>query len=981
MVDAPQVQITVLRGRSDECRAIQRLLDSAAGSSGGALLFHGPPGSGRTALLYEAHRRSTGATILAGAGCADEVDLPYAGLHRLLAPVRDRVAHLPQPHRRLLDDALAGGGCPDNHRLALVTAVLCLVASVARDGGLLCTFDDLDAGDRPTAAVLALVARRLTGLPVAVVLTATGDCAAVTGIPGHRLRPLDDRESRDLLADRLSQRFTGRLTDGHTNPVAAHVLTNLTAVGRGNPLALTDLAAALRPGQSRGEEPPPDAIPADGNLGSGYRARLARLPAGTRRLLLIAALDEGLDPQTLARAADAAGTRIDALAPAELSGLIRIDRDQVTFPQPLARAMIVCTAPLADRHAAHRLLAGLLDRPECRLRRSMHLAAAAVRPDADLAEELDQAVRTGDPDCVTAAVALHLAGQLSDEPGRAATRLVAAAGFAWAAGQPERARQLLRELPDPAEERGSVAGRADLLRAQIQLRCGSAARALPALLAAAGRLDGHDRRLALTALVGAGEAICYSGDQYRYLDVERRARQLGHADDSPGTELLTAHLTGVAAALRGEHARAGPALRRVVALGARVTGPARTTVTLTCAAAAAQLLAADHDAHRLADQAVELARDRGDRSGLTRALELRAGAEYWLGRHRAAAASAREGLRIARLSGQRNWAAIHLGLLAVLAAIRADRVGCLDRIDELRELDEPLEPYCRPRALREWALAVLDLVDGRAATALARLEPLACPATGRGQVLVRVMATPYLVEAATQVPEALPVARAALEVFDCWAQSTANPARRALAARCRALLAPRGGEPARNWFRTALRLHPAGAGAFERARTELLFGRELRRSRCPRVAREHLHRAHETFCALGLSAWAVQAAAELRAAGEAVAGPPGPSATTDPFVAADPLALPDPLRTSPPGSDPDRIGPRPIPVAGLLTKQQLQIAQLVAEGATNREVARRLYLSTRTVDHHLRNVFVRLGIRSRTELVRALSQPTWRASA
>ncbi|MBQ0897168.1 helix-turn-helix transcriptional regulator, partial [Micromonospora sp. U56] len=179
-------------------------------------------------------------------------------------------------------------------------------------------------------------------------------------------------------------------------------------------------------------------------------------------------------------------------------------------------------------------------------------------------------------------------------------------------------------------------------------------------------------------------------------------------------------------------------------------------------------------------------------------------------------------------------------------------------------------------------------------------------------------------------------AGAALAVFDRWASSTANPSRRALSARCHALLAPRGSAEAEREFRAALRLHPTDAGAFERARTELLLGRELRRSRRPRDAREHLHDAREAFTLIGATTWAEQAAAELRAAGESV-GAPDPSA------------------------------------ARLLTGQQLRIAQLVAEGATNREIAARMFLSTRTVDHHLRNIFHRLGIRSRTELARALS--------
>ncbi|MGC5051534.1 response regulator transcription factor [Micromonospora sp. DT48] len=196
------------------------------------------------------------------------------------------------------------------------------------------------------------------------------------------------------------------------------------------------------------------------------------------------------------------------------------------------------------------------------------------------------------------------------------------------------------------------------------------------------------------------------------------------------------------------------------------------------------------------------------------------------------------------------------------------------------------------------------------------------------------MATPHLVEAAAY--DGRPArARTALAVFDHWAGSTASPLRRALSARCHALLAPRGSAEAEQQFRRALSLHPSDAATFERARTELLFGRELRRARRPREARGHLHRAWQDFTLLGAQSWARQATVELRAAGESVGAP-------------DPHAV------------------------RLLTGQQLRIARLVASGATNREVATQMFLSTRTVDHHLRNIYHRLGIRSRTELVRAL---------
>ncbi|WBB68029.1 LuxR family transcriptional regulator [Micromonospora sp. WMMD812] len=922
------MQITVLRGRVEERRAIGRVLDG-----GGALVLHGEPGSGRTALVGHAHRRAEGHAVLAGTGLAEEAALPYAGLQRLLDPVLDRAGALPGPQARLLRRVLAGAGCPAGRRLALSLAVLRLLAAVSGERPLLCTMDDLDRGDRPTAETLAFVARRLRRLPVAVLLTTAAVPPA--GLPSLRLRPLTERDSLALLADRLPE------------PPTPLVAAALIAVANGNPQALVDLADAVTPGQCRGDEPPPAEPPVDGVLGRAYRARLDQLPADTRRVLLLTALDEDGDPDTLVRAALAGGTTIAALAPAEVAGLVRVEAHRITFPQPVTRAVVASAAPVGDRRAAHLLLAGVLTDGGQRLRRAMHRAAAAAGPDPALAAELEEAVAAAVPAehrpglatdtageggwAARASVALERAAELTDDPARAADRRLAAARYAWWAGSSKRARRLLAGLaagpvPPPA------AARAELLRGEVELRCGRVPAAVPTLRTAADTLAGADRQLALAALARAGEAACFSGEQYRYADLARRSRPLTRPGDPPATELIGAYLTGVAATLRGDHVRAGPALRRAVVLGGQLSGPALTPAGLAWAASAGLLVAVDGAAYRLADRAVELARARGERSALPRALELRAVAEYWLGRHEAAAETSREGLRTARATGQVNCADVHLGMLAVLAAVRADRDASLRRI---REIGVEPAPGSRPHALAAWALAVLDLVDGRHEEAAARLASLARPGTGRGQILVQVMATPYLVEAAAHLAHR-PAASAALAVFDRWASSTASPSRRALSARCHALLARRGSAAAEAGFRTALRLHPAEAGTFERARTALLFGRELRRGRRPRDARPHLHDAWGAFTLLGATAWAEQATAELRAAGESVGAP-------------DPAA------------------------ARLLTGQQMRIAQLIAEGATNREVAARMFLSTRTVDHHLRNIFHRLGVRSRTELARALT--------
>jgi len=327
---------------------------------------------------------------------------------------------------------------------------------------------------------------------------------------------------------------------------------------------------------------------------------------------------------------------------------------------------------------------------------------------------------------------------------------------------------------------------------------------------------------------------------------------------------------------------------------------------------------------------------------LPRALEMKAYAEFWQGRFDAADVSCLDGVRTAEASGQDNCADTFRAMRAVLAALRGNEDACRRSIAAATQRPSA-DQVNRPRALSRWALAILDVAHGRLPEAVSRIEGIADPATGRGQVFVHVMATPYLVEAAA-AGTARRTAVGSFAVFDRWATATDDPVRRAIAARCHALLARRGSEEAEEHFRESLRLHRSGANEFEAARTQLLFGRELRRLRRGRCADDQLREALATFERLGSTVWAAQARAELHDAPE-------------PVTAGAPLSGSAAAAT----------------VTGRLTAQQVQIARMVAAGASNREVAEHLSLSTRTVDHHMRNIFVRLGIRSRIELAKLFS--------
>ncbi|GAA4062397.1 helix-turn-helix transcriptional regulator [Nonomuraea soli] len=912
-----------LYGREREEEALRRLVEGAAAGSGGALLLTGGPGLGRTALLDQAvtmagltvvagrAAAAKGFLVLKGCGAGDESRLPYAGLHALL---------------HTLDGSPALDGTPPSG-LALPVAVLELLDSLERP--VLVCVDDVHLLDGPSRQTLFFLARRLAGRPVAMVLTARGELGPVEGIPVLDLAPLDSSSSRALLAD---------LVPGMADDVGAA----LDRAAHGVPLALAELAGALH------RQPPPEVIPRGGRLWRAHTERLSALPCASRRVLLLVAADPELDCATLVRAC---GADLGALEPAEAAGLVRPAGGRWEIADPHLRTVIYHGACLADRLAAHRTLARALSETSTidveiggtvaeagtakaaqapadgrRRRLAWHRAAALDGPAERLADELATAAPYGSapegsfPD---PSRAYERAAELTARTHLKAARMAAAARHAWSAGRPWRARDLLSRLGSLAVPE-EVRGRAGLVRGSLELRLGETASACEELLTAARSLLDHDRALAVRTLVRAAEASYLAADNRRFVAVARQAAALRSPDDPPEVRLMFDYLAGVSATFRGRHAEAAAPLHRVLELAPAVDNPS----VLVWATVASLMLGEDRQAVRLSARAIATARARGAVSVVPQVLETMIHVQIWRGRYASVAEHAMEGLRLARETGQLNSAAQHLGWLAVVAAVQGDAETCRIRATAAMELADA-HGVGVAGALGDWALGHLDLAAGRTGSAAERLRP-----RGRhDHVVIRIMATPNLVEAAVRAGDR-ERAESAMPALDRWTGSMRNPDRRALAARCHALLAAPGA--ARESFREAIELHRHGACEFERARTLLLYGGALRRERQPGAAREHLQEALEAFERYGTRLWAEQARAELRASGETV-GPPRPAS----------------LDT--------------------LTAQQLQIARMVAEGATNREVAAQLFLSPRTVDHHLRNVFTRLGIRSRVDLARLLS--------
>ncbi|WP_344399436.1 LuxR C-terminal-related transcriptional regulator [Streptomyces longisporus] len=800
--------------------------------------------------------------------------------------------------------------------------------------------------------------------------------------------------------DRTSppQRTTSELAEG----VRVRVLHAVY----GDPRAAAELVPLLTDRQSAGLDPlptEPSAL-APGLLRS-HRAEIRALPDDTRLLLLLAAADQ-YPVATHAFLRAVAAVRLDTrpLEAAEAAGIAQTGAGGVVFRDAWTRIAAYETGSPADRRDVHRLLARVLHGAGETPRRSWHRGAGALGPSARLAAELRAAAeqaRTAGQLTLTRAL-LERAATLSPAPSEQSRLRARAATAAWHSGDSDRARRLaattrpddgltglfaLRAgnateafdalltavvessdgegsrgsgngLPDapkrlrgagpgeggPGGDVGGIRGRggagaagrreqggaalrrpaeaADGAGVQADRRAVSAGSTPHGMGAVRGRAA-FDSAPGPHLLARATEAAIYTGDLRRCREAAVVAGRLGIG--APGT------LGGLVAAFEGRYEDA----RGLFEAAAGRCGPGGDPTVLVHAGIAALMLGDHTRAATATVRAAASARARGAAATVAQALELRAYADFWTGRPQAGAATAMDALRQAYATGQDNGACHLQAALAMFAAVTGDAATCRERAATARSY-ALARGLGLPAALAQWALAFLDLADGRFAGASARLRALAGFGPGHGHRAIRHLATPHYVEAAVRTGDTR-VALAAHADYHRWASAVRSTDDLALSARCRALLTP--GDQAVEHYRTALDLHAQGDRDFERARTELLFGSALRRLHRRTEARDRLYSALEAFEYFGAPHCAAQARAELRALGAPAT--PARGRTDDP--------------------------------ATRLTAQQLLIARMAADGATNREIAARLALSPRTIDHHLRGVFSRLGIRSRIDLVRLLA--------
>lgn len=897
--------------RQAERSAVRRLLRATLTGRGGALVIRGEAGIGKTELLEGVLATVPGLGQMHVAGREFETDLPFTALHELCKPMLARLGTLPDPQRAALEVAFAlrDGATPDRARAGL--AVLGLLSDAARERPIVCVVEDAQWLDQASAEILTFVARRVEAEPVAFLFALRDPAAsgAFDGLPAQTLGRLGNDDALALLNSRIHAPLDQRIRD------------QIIAEARGNPLALLELQRYVEPAALAGGFGLPDAVRVPEHIEAGYRKRLAALPAETQKLLLIAAAESLGEPTLFWRAAERLGIDAGAAAPAEAAGLFDLGV-RVRFHHPLVRPAVYHAASPDDRRAVHRALADVTDPLVDPDRRAWHRGRSVFVPDEAVAEELERSVDRAHAHGGMAAAAAFLerAAALTSDPARRTTRALAAARYKHRAGAVDAAAGLLATaVAGPLD--GRQRALAEVLSAQIADHGGHGGTATPLLLGAAEKLEGYDRPLAHQTYLEAFAATLRAGrlgEGGLLPKISRAARATLTMTDQerPGPPDL--FLEALSTQAIDGHAAAVPVLRKAVGAFLDGTGEhEHADHWLWLASGAVADLCDDEEWIAVTERHVRLARRFGALLVLPNALRNLALVHIHTGEFAAAAALIDEAYAVLEEDPISSW------LDPVLPAWRGDA-------ERVSSVIETIVPVARERAqgmvltVLDYANAVLHNGIGRYDVALqAARTAYRHDAFGFGSLL-----PPELVEAAARAGQPR-LAEPALDQLIERTNASGTDWALGIQLRSRALLTD--GPRAEALYQKAIdRLERTRLVPYL-ARTHLVYGEWLRRQARRTDARIHLRIAHEKLTAIGADGFAARAARELAACGER----PRKSAD-NPF--------------------------------DLLTAQELQIALLVADGATSKEAAGRLFISPRTVDAHLRNIFKKLDLTSRRQL-------------
>ncbi|MFB4285194.1 helix-turn-helix transcriptional regulator [Nonomuraea sp. MTCD27] len=905
-----------LLNRQRERAVLDGLLGDLRDGRGRALVLRGEAGVGKSALLGHVVEAAADIRVARAAGVESEMELAFAGLHLLCAPLLHRLERLPGPQRHALEAAfgLREGGAPDRFLVGL--AVLTLLAEAAEERALLCVVDDAQWLDRSSAQVLAFVARRLLAEPVGLIFAVREPEEQLQGLADLEVRGLPAQESLTLLRSVVPFQLDERVKD------------RILAETNGNPLALLELPRGLSPIQLAGGFGLVEAQALPARIEQGFRRRLEALPAETRALMLVAAAEPTGNPVLIWQAAGRLGISASAAETAQTDGLLHMGTG-VRFRHPLVRSAVYSAASLQERRATHRALAEETDRDHDPDRRAWHLAAAAPGPDEEVAAELERSADRAQArgGIAAAAAFLQRAAELTSDPGPRSERALTAAQANVLAGAFDAASGLLAiAAAGPLDELQQA--RVDLVHGQIAFASSMGGDAPPILARAAKRLGSLDPALARQTYLEAWYAALFAGRFAGTDDLHEISRAARSASPPSGAirppDLL---LDALAVLVTEGRAAAAPLLRRsawVFAEG-EITLAERLQWS-PMAAVAASALWDEKCWYAMQSRELQYCREAGLLGPLGIWVNAMAVLETWRGDFAEAASLVAEAEAIATATGSRSFAT-GVVMLAAFRGTEAEAAPLIERVTvEARASGQGVGEQ-----FAQWVGAVLNNGLGRYEEALVAAQA-AQAAPGAPEMHVSMWALSELVEAASRTGQT----RQATEALDRLAEATAigdggwGPG---LYARSRALLS--GGEEAERWYREAVdRLSSTGIRT-ELARAHLLYGEWLRREGRRADARTQLRTAHDMFNAIGMEAFAGRAYNELLATGETVR-----KRTTD--------------------------------KADQLTPQEGQIARLARTGLSNAEIAAQLFLSPRTVEYHLSKVFTKLGIASRHQLPQAL---------
>lgn len=915
-----------LYGRARETAALREVTSAVRAGSSAVLVLRGEAGAGKTALLGYLLDQAEGLRTLHVFGVESDMELAYAGLHQLCAPLLGHLDDLPPPQRDALAVAFGQGVGPTPERFLVGLAVLNLLAAAGEEQPLLCVIDDAQWLDQVSVQTLGFVARRLMAEPVALVFAVrTRGAEVLAGLPELPVPGLSTADARNLLDS---------IMIGGIDP---SVRDRVVAETRGNPLELLEVpqtysAAELAAGfWIVGAQPSPNRIE------ESYVRRIGALPADTRRLLLLAAAEPVGDPALFSRAAARLGIAVDALSPAESAGIIEFG-PRMRFRHPLMRSAAYRGADLGDRRTVHAALAAVTDAVVDPDRRAWHAAHSVAGTDDAVAAELEaSAGRAQARGGIAAAAAfLERSAVLTADPVLRGERALAAAQAKRDSAATGAAYELLT-IAESAPLSELQRAKAARLRAQMEFvgsRAGvggapQVSETAAGLLDAAKQLEEIDDFASRESYLEAFAALMYAG-RLGQAGALRGAADTARAAMGRTTELpravdlffrgMTERITGGVSG-GAEHLRTG--LRAMCELAR--TDPGQTLRWLVPAFPLLQESAAhelwDEDIlDTLSGAIVAQARSAGALAGLPQALVYRAGVMVLFGEMSSAATLIAEAQSITAATSDGGPIRYHS---LILAAWRGDPEVAVPMIGAAAA-DGAARGEGRLIGLTGYASAVLYNGLARYDEAFAAVRD-ACDYEDLG---LYGWSLAELVEAAAHSGRR-DAAHRAVEELEDRAGVVETPWGLGALAGAKALLAD--DEDADRLFTEALDQLSRSRAAVKTARTHLSYGEWLRRVNRRGDGRHHLNQAHEMFTGMGAQAYAERARRELVAVGE-------------------------------------KIRKRPLSSGDVLTAQEAQIARLAADGLTNQEIGAQLFISMHTVEWHLRKVFVKLGITSRRQL-------------